>query len=555
MKKRHNFYNIFRIVRADHIAYVHGICYDKFIQSISGETAMKYVISVLLSAALLLSAIPAAAVTATPDEAAATNPEALYGDTDGDGYISIQDATLLQYALANSSPGAFAPHWDADGDGKLTINDVTAIQRFCAGYSDCGRTGQHDTPSPLQSLSFEEADVKLGVGEEFPTVLITDGDADKADYSSADPSVASVDKSGVITARGTGETVVSCDCGGLRADCSVRVCPAATSLSLNQTELKLGVGEQYDLDSYVNSGAAAYFRAYSSDDPTVADVAEDGGMVTALSEGTARITCTLQVKPFAPSLSLNASEVTLDVGQSFDFDSYAPSGTAAYYRAYFSENPDIAPVAESGGIVTGNSAGHTRIGCQLQSGFCVYADVTVENGIRNRVLGFLKEQFGNGNRPYVTYYNSHAGGKKVSTGFAWCAVFAWCGIDQCATLLGKRNPVSPCCHVSEIANQARKKGALKNAFSSGYVPQKGDLFTTSTVKSPGTGGRLHIGFVESVETDGKGKVTKVHTIEGNFNWENAYPTSTKVSRSVWTIGKRRYGALLCEYIDIEKLFS
>ena len=53
----------------------------------------------------------------------------------------------------------------------------------------------------------------------------------------------------------------------------------------------------------------------------------------------------------------------------------------------------------------------------------------------------------------------------------------------------------------------------------------------------------------------KGKVTKVHTIEGNYNWENAYPTSTKVSRSVWTIGKRRYGALLCEYIDIEKLFS
>lgn len=70
-----------------------------------------------------------------------------------------------------------------------------------------------------------------------------------------------------------------------------------------------------------------------------------------------------------------------------------------------------------------------------------------------------------------------------------------------------------------------------------------------------TDGRLHIGFVESVETDSSGKVTKVHTIEGNFNWDNAYPTSTKVSRSVWTIGKRRYGALLCEYIDIEKLFS
>ncbi|MBQ3988787.1 MAG: CHAP domain-containing protein, partial [Ruminococcus sp.] len=181
--------------------------------------------------------------------------------------------------------------------------------------------------------------------------------------------------------------------------------------------------------------------------------------------------------------------------------------------------------------------------------------VTVEKGIRNRVLRFLQEQVGNNNRPYVAYYNSHAGGKKVSTGFAWCAEFAWCSLDQCASLLGMRNPVNPCCHVSEIANQARKKGALKNAFSSGYVPKKGDLFTTSTVKNPGTSGRLHIGFVESVETDSKGQVTRVHTIEGNFNWENASPASTKVSRSVWTIGQRRYGGLLCEYIDIEKLFS
>ena len=531
---------------------------------------MKQPIAVLLSAILFFSVMPtSAAASATPDEVTTADTDTIYGDADGDGMISIEDATLLQHALATGSPEAFPPRWDADGDGKLTIEDVTVVQRYCAGFPGCGRTGQRvdntEAPSPLLSLSFAETDVKLGVGEIFPTALIADGDADKAVYSTADTRVASVNAEGVITAREAGKTVVSCECGGLRADCAVWVCPAATSLSLNQTELKLGVGEQYDLDSFVNSGAAAYFRAYSSDNPSVAYVAEDGGMVTALSEGVAHVFCTLQngvravcnvtVIPYAPSLSLNASAVTLDVGQTFDFDSYAPSGTAAYYRAYYSENPDVASIALSGGIVTAVSEGTARIYCQLQSGFCVYADVTVEKGIRNRVLGFLQEQIGNNNRPYVAYYNSHAGGKKVSAGFAWCAEFAWCSLDQCAALLGKRNPVSPCCHVSEIANQARKKGALKNAFSSGYVPQKGDLFTTSTVKNPGTSGRLHIGFVESVETDSKGKVTKVHTIEGNFNWENTVPTATKVSRSVWTIGQRRYGGLLCEYIDIEKLFS
>ena len=530
---------------------------------------MKNTLSFLLSAVLLTSALPAAyAAEATPDDAVLLCRDALIGDADGDGILSIQDATMLQLMLSKGSAD-IPPNFDADGDGELTIADATAVQRFCARLDGCGNAGKKldeiDIPIPLRTLAFSESEIKLGAGEVFQTELRSDGATDGAVFSSEDPSVAKIGDTGVVTAVSSGETVVSCDCGGLRAQCRVKVCPAASSLTLNQSSLTLGTGERFDLDSYVNSGAAAYFRAYSSGDPSVASVAEAGGMVTALSPGSAEILCTLQngvrarcavtVKPYAPSLTLNADSVTLDVGQRFDFDSYVPAGTAAYYREYHSENSAVASIAEAGGLLTANAAGSTRIYCQLQSGTRVYADVTVENGIRNRVLGFLQEQLGNSNRPYVAYYNTHAGGKKVSYSFAWCAEFAWCSLDQCAAILGRRNPVTPCCHVSEIANQARRKGALKNAFTSGYVPKKGDLFTTATVKSPGTSGRSHIGFIESVETDSSGKVTKVHTIEGNYNWENQASANTRVSRSVWTIGQRRYGALLCEYIDIEKLLE
>ena len=414
------------------------------------------------------------------------------------------------------------------------------------------------------TLAFAEDAVKIGVGERYPVELIADGSTDSAVFSTGDSRVAVVAADGNLIGKGAGETVISCACGGLTAKLAVQVCPAAKSLSLNATAITLGVGEQFDLDSYVNSGAAAYFRDYVSDNPSVATVAKAGGMVTAVGAGTANIACVLQngvravcavtVKPYAPSLSLNATSVTVSVGQSFDFDSYAPSGTAAYYRDYDSENPAVASIAKGGGLMQGVSEGKTRIYCQLQSGVRVYADVTVTND-RARILAFLRDQLGNSNRPYVAYYNSRPSGKKVSSGFAWCAEFAWCCIDQSATMLGKRNMVKQCCHVSEIAIQARSRGALYNAFSSSYVPKPGDLFTTATTKHPGTDGRSHIGFVESVETDSKGKVTKVHTIEGNFNWEVAAPTSTKVTRSVWTIGKTRYGAWLCEYINIEKLFS
>ena len=171
------------------------------------------------------------------------------------------------------------------------------------------------------------------------------------------------------------------------------------------------------------------------------------------------------------------------------------------------------------------------------------------------MLKHLQAQVGNSNASYVKYLNSKTS-YNVSTSFAWCAEFAWCTLDQFAAKTGRKNPVRPSIHVSEIAMQAKSKGALKSAYSSGYVPKPGDLFTTSTQKYPGSDGRLHIGFIESVETNAKGQVTKIHTIEGNYNWEKQSSSSTRVSRSTWIPGKTyTYSAILCEYIDIEKLFS
>lgn len=59
------------------------------------------------------------------------------GDTDGDGTITIKDATCIQKALANLIPllreqKSFA---DADSDGKITIKDATAIQKTVAKLS------------------------------------------------------------------------------------------------------------------------------------------------------------------------------------------------------------------------------------------------------------------------------------------------------------------------------------------------------------------------------------------------------------------------------------
>ena len=67
----------------------------------------------------------------------------LNGDADGDGKITILDATLIQrvlVVLSKDTDGTIAIRGDVDKDG-LTILDATAIQRYLAGYTVTQKIG------------------------------------------------------------------------------------------------------------------------------------------------------------------------------------------------------------------------------------------------------------------------------------------------------------------------------------------------------------------------------------------------------------------------------
>ena len=59
----------------------------------------------------------------------------LLGDVDGDGDVSIIDATIIQRVLADmitDEDGMYTLRGDVDGDGELSVTDVTFIRRYCA---------------------------------------------------------------------------------------------------------------------------------------------------------------------------------------------------------------------------------------------------------------------------------------------------------------------------------------------------------------------------------------------------------------------------------------
>ena len=553
--------------------------------------SMKRWIALVLAALLVVSIVPAAAASGDeqpqPEETPAITAATLIGDVTLDGKVDVMDVTAMQKNLARdkSLSGYELLVSDTQGDGRFTISDATEIQRYIAEmpynpvigmplgevYPDAFPT-EAPTEAPTLPvvptvITLNAEELTLGVNEHFQLTAESDAAVTIFRYHSNRPEVAEVSDSGLIKALQTGDAIITCTDGTVSATCMVKVCPEATSLTLNKTALTLGVGESYDLNSTINAGAAAHHRFYFSDNKDVAPVTLSGGVVTAQAAGTANISCVLlngvkavcavTVLPMADSLTLNQTAVSLTPGGSFDFNSSIPKNTAAFHRAYYSEDPEIVSITKSGGIATGQKEGKTRIYCEINGGTRAYATVTVAEmpEIRTVMVEHLRAQVGNHNTPYVQYINARSN-LNVTMSFPWCAVFAWSALDQFATKIGRPNPLQAAKHVSDIAEPARKLGALHNIYDYDYTPKPGDLFCTSALKRPIDGGRDHIGYVESVDTDASGKVIRVHTIEGNYAWEVNGAFDTYVWRGTWVPGvPNEYQSAMVEFIDIEKLFT
>ena len=535
--------------------------------------------------------------------------ELLVSDTQGDGRFTISDATEIQRYIAEMPynpvigmplgevyPDAFpteAPtealtEQPTEQQTQVPTEQPTEVPTEQPTEAPTEAPTEQPTEAPTEQpteapteqpteaptlpvvptvITLNAEELTLGVNEHFQLTAESDAAVTIFRYHSNRPEVAEVSDSGLIKALQTGDAIITCTDGTVSATCMVKVCPEATSLTLNKTALTLGVGESYDLNSTINAGAAAHHRFYFSDNKDVAPVTLSGGVVTAQAAGTANISCVLlngvkavcavTVLPMADSLTLNQTAVSLTPGGSFDFNSSIPKNTAAFHRAYYSEDPEIVSITKSGGIATGQKEGKTRIYCEINGGTRAYATVTVAEmpEIRTVMVEHLRAQVGNHNTPYVQYINARSN-LNVTMSFPWCAVFAWSALDQFATKIGRPNPLQAAKHVSDIAEPARRLGALHNIYDYDYTPKPGDLFCTSALKRPIDGGRDHIGYVESVDTDASGKVIRVHTIEGNYAWEVNGAFDTYVWRGTWVPGvPNEYQSAMVEFIDIEKLFT
>lgn len=196
----------------------------------------------------------------------------------------------------------------------------------------------------------------------------------KLTWKSSNTGIATVDQTGLVTAKKKGYSVISVTTvNGYSDSISVKVNPLViqpTDIKLNAESKTLTVGSHFQMEATVlPENATNTFITWSSDNTDVAEVSYSG-YVTAYEEGTALITaetsngvkagCYITVKDL--TVYFERMSYTVGVNETLQLKPIViPEDAETGSFRYSSMNSRIAKVDSKTGLVTGVSEGETKV--------------------------------------------------------------------------------------------------------------------------------------------------------------------------------------------------
>lgn len=219
-------------------------------------------------------------------------------------------------------------------------------------------------------------------------------------WTSTDTNVAVVDETGLVTLKSAGTTYITVKpkeslSEQVRAECRLTVVQSANSLTFNQKELSLNVGEQGKIDYTLLPENSTTVITWNSLDTAVASV-NNTGVVTAVGVGQTYITavteegyvatCMIKVTQQATGIILDVTELTLDVGDTYTVNyTLQPADSTNPGLTWTSQSEQIATVSADGRI-TGVAPGTTTIFVKTKTGNVEYIFVTVRQSVKGLSL-------------------------------------------------------------------------------------------------------------------------------------------------------------------------
>lgn len=144
---------------------------------------------------------------------------------------------------------------------------------------------------PVSEITLQEQ-LYLHRGQDarlIPDIRPINASDQSIDWESEDPTVASVDGSGLVIAHGKGMTTITATASnGITASCKVTVIIPVVSIQLSKSSMILAIGQNAHITATVYPLESNEIVKWRSDNPSVAQVS--GGVISALSPGWAEIT-------------------------------------------------------------------------------------------------------------------------------------------------------------------------------------------------------------------------------------------------------------------------
>ena len=307
-------------------------------------------------------------VTILPDDAeedknvtwTSSDPESVSVDKDGNikGLKGTQNPVTITGTLKN---------------GKTVESKVTVVVK-------------------IDSIELNKASTEINKGES-ETLKVTINPEDTSEdktvtWTSSDPTVATVDENGKVTAVGAGNTVITAQVGTFTKECAVKVNVPITSVTINEKDKTIAKGESTTLTSTVNPEDTTEDKTitWSSSNESVAKV-DQNGVVTAVGAGDATITAkagdktgTVKVTVIVPITEFKVDKTELEIvkGKSEKLNTTInPSDTTEDKTVTWTSSNDKVATVDADGKVTAISEGEVTITGALKNGKKVQVQVTV----------------------------------------------------------------------------------------------------------------------------------------------------------------------------------
>ena len=321
---------------------------------------------------------------------------------------SLAEKTLVLYATITPPDAENEPIvWSSsdpsiatvDQKGLVTLRKAGTVTIICTARNDStiAASCRVTITQNVTGIKLDQSNVTMNVGETFRlTYVIAPVNASNpaVTWTTTNKSVATVDKNGLVSAKGVGQTaiILKTNEGGYMATCLINVNRVATAVKLDATSIVLNVGDYYNFETTITpADSTDKTLTWEISDKGVVAVSNRGkviakkvgvSVVMAKTKSGSTAYCTVTVQQGVTGLKLDEHEEEIYIGDEWELTAtVSPKNATNQDVKWTSSDKSVASVDKEGRVV-GLKEGLTIITCTtVDGGYVDYCAIQVKPNI------------------------------------------------------------------------------------------------------------------------------------------------------------------------------